>query len=699
MLIAVEAAASPMCRVVSGVKGAPAILINGQPHSPLFFCANNQFNRDEVLLQELALAKDAGISLFAFNVTLAWDGTSNASETVDKFCNAHPFGYFYVRVWLGGSASWLEAHPEAAMRKADGTPLPWVSMASTVWRDDASRLLRECLQEIADGPHGDRFIGVMVSAQMAGEWFFPETNEFLDYSDANTENFRAWLKKRYLNDKALRRAWNDEDVSLKAAAIPSQESRDAAAWGSFRDPVAHRSVIEYQHYHNELVASVIEEFAVVAKRATHDRALVGAFYGYTMELNGVGPRALAHSGHLAFEKLLDVPEIDLIHAPYSYLNRELGNPGHNHLPLDSAPLHGKLVIIEEDSRTHLAARVPEEHLATGNDPIANSLEEMLAVNRRNIANALTHRAGMWYFDVLSDGRWNDKEFWTSAGLTRRLFAEARGPEPFQPQIAFVMDEESVHALRATTHPYLMETLSLWRTELDQIGTPVGYYLQSDLPRLPESIHVIILANAYTIDELEHRALDRFLGKGGTVVWTFAPDVFDDTGLDIARMQSITGLAIEIEEGSGPVSLKSSVTPETWQLADTWQMRFNVTSTENVHAIAKYADTGLVAAAATPHEGGISVYTAFPRLPVGVLRWIATNSAVHIYRDTPGMVGLFGPYFVVHTKEEATHTFRLPNKVRSVERVVPYTQVPVAVETDNWRDPLPANTTAIYRLNN
>lgn len=687
----------PVCRVLSAARGGPGLLINGKTVSPLFFCANNQFGRDDILLQELKLAADAGIPLFAFNVPLAWDGDANIESVLDTFCPVHPTGYFYVRVWLGGSAAWLHAHPEAAMLRPDGTPVPWVSPASAEWRDEASRLLSDCLKRIQGSPYANRFIGVHITSQVCGEWFYPETNEFLDYSQANAIAFRAWLKKRYINDKGLRRAWGDDSVSLSSATIPMPDARDAAAWGPFRDPIGHKPAMDYQRYSSELIADDIAHFAKAAKQAMKGRGLVGAFYGYTLEVGGIAPRSLAHSGHLALGKLLDCPDIDLVHAPYSYLDRELGNPAHMHLPLDSAPLHGKLVVIEEDSRTHSAQHVAEEGLASGNVAVSTTLEETLAVNRRNIANALTHRAGMWYFDVLADGRWSDKEFWASATLTRRLFAEARAPDLFQPQIAFVVDEDGIHTMQATTYPYLVESLSLWRKELDRVGTPVGYYLQSDLPRLPESIHVMVLANAYSITNDERRALDKFLGKGGTVVWTFAPDIWGDSGADVARISAVTGMNVSVRDGSGPLRIKSEVTQESWELGEDWKLRFEVTSTENVHAMARYDGTDSVAVAATPFKGGISVYTAVPRLPIGILRWIGENSAVHFYRDSPGMVGLFGPYLVVHTTDARRHTFTLPEKVRTIERVVPFESIPFATNADTWQDDLPANATAIYRI--
>ena len=79
-----------------------------------------------------------------------------------------------------------------------------------------------------------------------------------------------------------------------------------------------------QRYQSELTADTIAMFARAAKEATEGRSLVGAFYGYTMELSNNGPRALANSGHLALAKLLECPDLDMIHAPISYFERGIG---------------------------------------------------------------------------------------------------------------------------------------------------------------------------------------------------------------------------------------------------------------------------------------------------------------------------------------------------------------------------------------
>lgn len=705
----------PKCAVRSGVQGGPAIVIDGEPYVPVLFNGNNQFNRDEVLLGEFRQAAEAGIRLFNFNVNLDWHASpEETAETVAKFCAACPDGYFYVRVWLGPNDAWREAHPDECVTTADGTRLPYASPSSTVWRAEAAQQLEKRVREIIEGPFAGRFIGVCPTYLQTGEWFYERTDEFMDYSPANLSAFREWLKKVYRSDKRLRDAWHDQKVTLETAAFPSPEARDAAALGPFRDPAAHRPAIDMQRYQNELIADTIAYFAAVVKRVTKGRSLTGAFYGYTMELNQNGPRALAHSGHLAFARLLDSPDLDLIHAPYSYFERGIGQPAHLHLPVDSVALRGKLAVLEEDTFTHSAQSLPGNPIAPGWREQTQSLEETLAVSIRNAGLFLTHRCGFWYFDLFSDGRWSDPGFWKSVPLVRRMAAQLRSEPPFAPEVAFLISEASVYYLRDTTHPYLLESLARWRAELDRTGTPIGYYLQSDLPRLPESVKVLILANPFELNDLERTTVRKRLLHGATVIWTYAPDIVGPSGIDPSRITAVTGIPVVSKSTDAPLVIASELTPETQTVAGKgWDLRFIVTSSEGINVVARYEDSGEISAAACPAGQGVSLYTATPRLPVGLLREVFRRAGVHLYDDLPGMVGVVGPYLIVHTdggmpdetvdeiladmRADKAHTFSWPTACAAVSRIVPPRPWPLEVsEERNWRDVLPGAVTAVYR---
>jgi len=688
----------PECRVVSGKDGGPAIVINGEVFSPIFFAANNQFGRDEILLEEIRLAGDAGIDLISFNLPLDWAGTRHdVLDTIDRFCAANPNAYYYVRIWVGGTPPWLDEHPEASIVLNDGTRTPWASPASAVWRDEAERLLRERLAEIMAGPHADRFIGVHPASMQTGEWFYYHANESLDYSEANQDAFRLWLARKYRNDRRLQQAWGDAEVTLATARLPSAEDSERTVFGPFRDPVSQCAASDAQRFESDLVADTIAHFARVVKDATNGRSLVGTFYGYTFELNHNGPKVLAQSGHLALGRLLECPDIDMIHAPYAYFERRIGEPGHFHLPVDSVALHGKLAVLEEDSYTHLAIEPPPGVIAPGVHVRTKTLDETLALNRRNYANFLTHKAGFWYFDLLSDGRWNDKKIWETAPLLRRMAATARDEPLFEPEVAFVVDEESVHAMGANTRPYLLQSLGNWRHEVARLGTTVGYYLQSDLPKIPRSVKVIVLANPYRFDDGAQRAIRSVLRRGGTVVWTFAPGMVTENGLDVARIGDLTGFEVSPLEREGPFGIASTVTEERVRFDHEWLPRLRVVEDRTMQILARYEGTEEAAASARPMNGGVSVYTAVPRLPVGLLRWVCRNSGVHFYRESPGMTGVAGPYLIVHTGDATTDRFRWPEPVQAVERLIPYSALPIATDTQVWRDELGKNSTVIYRV--
>ncbi len=698
----------PVCCVRAAgpsTRGGPAIHIGNAPYTPMFFVGNNQFNRDDVLLKELRLAAEAGVPLFSFNVPLEWRATDEqAAEIVDKFCKAHPDGYFYVRIFLGANEKWLAEHPDECIAKCieeAGKPssferLGWASPGSTAWREATAGMLADCVRQIATGPLGAHFIGVELEYLTTAEWYYPEPDSFTDYSPANLAAFRAWLRRGYKSDRALRKAWNDSNASIDGATLPTPAPREAAGWGPFRDPRANRSAMDLQRFQSELVADTIAYFAGIVKEATARRSLVGAYYGYTMEINDNGPRALVQSGHLALERLLDCKDLDILHAPYSYFQREAGQPGHLHGPLDSVALHGKLFVLEDDTYTHRSEKPAEGLIAPGWEARTQSIDETLSVARRTFGYALTHRTGIWYFDLLSDGRWQDAQFWQAMPLFRRMEAEMRSEPPFQPQVAFVVSEQAPHAMRATTWPVLLQSLSWWRAELDRIGTPVGYYLQSDLPNLPESVRVIVLADAFVIDKTERRAIEKWLDRGATIVWTYAPDIVGPHGIDCRRIGDITGIAVEPRSDDTPMTISSALTDEEIAIdPSSWNPRFVVTAKE-MDVVARYKATNEVSAAARPMRNGVSVYTATPRLPVGLMRTICARAGVHLYRNTPGMTGVAGHYLIVHTENEGMHTFQWPHPCHTVERIAPPKRSAVPVDADRrWSDVLPARTTAIY----
>jgi len=633
----------PLVQVRTMGNGGPAIVIDGVAQAPVFLAANNQFGRDAILLEEIAKARTAGFPLYTFNLPapLAAD-TAAVEACVEQFAGANPEGYFLVRVWLGADEAWRAAHPDALLRDAAGDTLGYVSPANAEWREELSTRLTRSIQAIATGPHAGRFLGVMLNYLQTGEWFYPETERYWDYSDANRERFRVWLRGEYPDDDSLRAAWADPAASLDTAEIPLPAAREAVAWGLFRDPLSGRAARDFSRYTAEMMADTIAHFAQVAKAANGGRSLVGAFYGYAFELNHNGPRALQQSGHLALGRLMQSPNIDFLSAPYSYFERGPGQPGHYHLPVDSLALHGKLGIMEDDTFTDASIAPPDGLIAPGNDAQPHSPEQTIAVAHRNFGSFFAHGCGLWWFDLLSDGRWNADSFWAFTPSLRDVAAHARTLPAFAPEVAFVVDEEAPAWLRDTTHPELLHALGYGRAALARIGAPVGYYLQSDLARLPSSVKVLYLATPFAIDEAARTELERRQAAGCTVVWGWMPGQADTRTLDTARVRALTGFHVEQAPGVYTPQLRDAQGGLDLLLEETnWEHRLNIVGSE-FDALAFHAD-GKVACASRPAGAGKSVLCTLPRLSERVLRIICTQAGVTIHSETPAMVSVVGDY--------------------------------------------------------
>jgi len=600
----------PVVRVQVGGDAAVGLRVNGALAPPILFAANNQWGRDEVLLDGIRVAAANGIPNYTFNLMLpSYAGPEALRATLDKFGLASPTGGYLVRVWLGATKDWLEAHPTDCMRRADGAPTAYASLASEAWRTETDTQLRALLAVIAASPHAGRFLGIHLTYLNTGEWFPPDTDDFFDYSEVNRAAFARWYTGTF--------------PGMAPVEIPSPLERDATVWGAFRNPAQSHAAMAYDRYWSALTVQRIAQFAATVKEATEGRSLVGVFYGYTFELNHNAPRALAHSGHTTLAQLLHVDAIDFVAAPYAYFERDADSPGHFHLPVDSLALHGKLALMEDDTYTDLAIEPVTHAIAPGWHARAKDREASLALVRRNATLFADHRAGWWMFDLLSDGRWNHADFW---GAIRPQVARLSVPHAFSPRVAFLPNEEAVQLMCANTHPELLQSLAGWRHELGRIGEPVGYYLQSDLTRLPMSVETVILPNAYIVTAEEQTALDALLARGGTVVWTYAPGLFTnfpdasamlDGASVLERVAKCTGFAVS-DAGPGTMSLRLEADGAIHETDPTpWRARL-VLSEGNGAVLARYADGAGIAVARRPQGNGTVIYTTVPRIPNDLL---------------------------------------------------------------------------------
>ena len=126
----------------------------------------------------------------------------------------------------------------------------------------------------------------------------------------------------------------------------------------------------------------------------------------------VGVSRIQQHGHLSLAKLLDHQAVDFYGGAYFYNsdNRAFGKPVDTVSILDSAALHGKLVFLEEDTFTHVS-KSPGKLIAPGEHLKTHSLEETLAVLKRNLGVSIARGYILYWMGLLEDGRFDLPEIW------------------------------------------------------------------------------------------------------------------------------------------------------------------------------------------------------------------------------------------------------------------------------------------------
>ena len=646
-------------KTVAEVKvyhGTPTLFINGKPMNGMAWAT---YSPSPDVFRDFARA---GVQLYTFAATptesgyglskTAWVAPnrydfSQLDERAMMLLQANPHAYFFPRLYLHAPKWWSDAHPNdiVLMDPGDGKPVPFIhaggkpapSWASEAWRRATLAGLRKLIAHIEASPYADRVIGYHIASGTTEEWMMwgANENEWVDYSPVNVARFRQWLRKKYKTDTALQQAWHDPKITFADANIPTKVQRQAAALGALQDPAGGRPVIDYNLYTSDLVADTILTFARGIKQMTHGEKIVGAFYGYLLQL--CGEQRQQNAGHLALEKVLSSPYIDFLCSPTSYAFRQLGGEGTSHFMslFGSVKLHGKLWFDENDIRTSLSGG------AEGLWGRPANVDGDILQQDKELANVLTNGAAQWWFDV-GGNRYNAPRLMERIKELVHSATEAQSVDRSSvDEVAFAVDERSLAYLRVGD-PMGYALLLGQIPALARIGAPVGHYLVTDLPKL-QHLKLFIIPTSIAPTEADRRAVDRLKRDGHVLVFLWAPGLFRHGSLDEKAMAEFTGitlrmaktperLAVTLQDGH---TLTAGLEPRTYGL-------------DQSVAPTIYADDAQGEVLGTLPDGrpGLvmkryptwtAIYSAAPLLPTSLLVRFAELAGVHRYITTPDVL--------------------------------------------------------------
>jgi hypothetical protein len=716
---------SPLVAQVKFHNGTPTLFLNGEPTFAGMCWVSTPSEEGWRDGEHVRAVAEAGIHIYAFDAGKDFEWVEPRAGSTDPFdfstvearygriIGVDPRARFHLRLHFEFQPGdwWMKANPAECEIASDGRPVGQ-SFASEVWRKQVNEFLKAYVAHLRRTGLIDRVTAFQPGAGHTGEWVKGETSMSAlcgDYSEPMRRRFRSWLCQTYHDDPAeFRAAWHNPAIDFEMAEIPSAEEQLGTRLYTWRDPARERNVIDYYRCLADLSADLVIDFCHTVKEATDGTKLAGAFYGYLMELawNGgfFGERAESdysttqRSGHLGLRRVLESPYVDFLVCPYSYGFRGIGGDAPAMQPAESARLHGKLCIIEDDTRTHLSHDPDYGHV--------NSLSASVALLQRNFSQVVTHGQGMWWlFDSIDPAR--EPAFAPCLRNFRDLgdflVQTDRAPSA---EIAVLLDDESsfYESNRMNLDLPLIFQQRLWG--LPRLGAPFDVYLLQDfIDRHLKPYKLYVFLNPVHLDRSRREALNLELRKDGRVaLWIYAPGYLED-GPSLEAMRDLTGFKFGLgKQPWGPLlHIVDFAHPITAGLPQDmfW-------GTNNKLSPIFYLDDpearvlGQVVFSQGNCKPGMgvksfpqwtSIYVAAPNLPAAVLRGIASFAGVHLYNRDGDVLYATRDLLAVHTVAGGERTFRLPRQVEEVHDL--FNRRRLARDTREFRVALPPASTALY----
>ena len=663
---------------VAPVNGAMAFTIDGKPVTGLGWASILNVTTDDAEMKQMVGDTDFKLSrlVFALGESVhthlyppSWLGPnqydfSYLDAQMARLLKANPNTKILLYVALDGAKWWTWMHPEAAAiapMQAIGVP----DYLSPEWRRDSREAIRQMVAHVQSSSYANLVIGYALFNGLT-----MDNNYWTEmFTPRATTRYREFLRARYKTDKALQVAWRDPKASFATARIPLDEKSGAAMvapseWAAsqvasrfplLREPALNRKLDDeikffYSQYHE-----VTLNFARDVKEATHRRAVTG---GRTGEFMGnawwVWPDPFV-SLRPSINGLLRSPDFDFFEVQESYFGRGIADYGSGVpiLPPEGLMAYNKLIVIENDVRTHLS----DPAAGYGRTP---DLPTTIQMQRRIFVNSLV--LGMSQYLWQQSYHYNDPamvaDFRKMEGISEKALRTDRSSGA---QVAFVYDKNYLDFFGydpLKTEP--SRGVSLFdfpKFSWARAGVPFDQIFLDQLPQA-KKYKVYIFVHTVGLTDAQRAMIKSVVRREGRVaIFLWADGLIDGQRIDTAKMSDLTGMKIALSEK--PATWKISASPwfqkQARVLANeplgTWPINeaFAPTTPDIVYSPSFSVDDAATQAlgvydAGNPLAGkaGIalrktpqwsSIYSASPNLRPQMLRYAAQLAGVFSYTDS------------------------------------------------------------------
>lgn len=729
-------------------NGAPCIFQDGQAVVPLFFWESfpQEWETREFSRRGMELFSAFRTSQHYEHEWWKEDGSIDFTffeDGIRTLLHENPDALFLPRVFYTAPEWWVKKNPdELTVYTSGNTTTPRESFASLKFRQEAGEAYRKIIRHILDSDYAPHILGIHVASGPWGEHFYWDAyflgNPEPQGSDASAPMQRAferYVREKYRNDlQALRRAWQDPEITFETVRVPDIPERKALN-GAWRDPKKGRKVTDYWECHNREVTDTIAYFCRIVKEESYRKLLTMVFYGYTQDENWP-----LEKDHRAPARLLACPDVDMYSAPHTYYRRAPGEDGEMRQYAASTALHGRLFIDEGDDQTFLENCKPHpDHRAQ-----APTLALSQSILQREFGMSATHATGLWYMD-LQGGWFRDEELLNTVGQMRKwAFETLNHPRNSVAEVAIFSKPESEFYLGYRQTPANEIGYGLYHDQMGEFfrtGAPFDWYLLDDLSELEKrgrDYKVYVFLDCFFMTSEELAQVEKLRADGHTILWFYAPAYVSPQNLSLERMQRLTGFELEPQpEGILGGTLadgrkfgikktqKSLFTVKTENKTgdntenkaknseeDDEEDEEKTESPKNImiskqnsastsssvsveilgYGLGTLQNHGVYAS--RRFENWRSIYCSVTGLPSEELRRIFREAGVHIYCDSGDVVTANASWLMIHTRDAGRRKITLPAPA-DVQEIV--TEKSLGENVTEFEIDVPDRSTRIFLL--
>ncbi len=639
-------------------NGAVMIHRNGVPESGTMAMPVQPAFQSKAAADDFAAA---GVRYVQYNVETdaPWQENGDYSQVdkvlIDTFAN-NPNARILIRYSLEAPAWYRKAHRDEADLASSGKSSERPSLSSEKWQADAEKALIRFVTHLENHPvYGHKIAAYLIGGGRCGEWYWWASRfGWIDYNPKNVARFREWLKKHYNNDvAALRRAWNDKNVTFETAEIPAPGMRGTSEDGFFRSVKKARPVADHLRYMSEVVSSTVSRFAKAARGALKSPKLLGFFNGYATWHDD-----LSNQGFYDFKTVIADPNVDFVAAPVCYINRRARYAGDYMNGYQATiALHNKLYYDEADMRTCFSLEKTAYKLPT--------MEETRSVHYRAWGNAMTQGVNLWWMLLSGNSTFHDPLIMGDIANMVKHEPEILSLDRSKvAEIAVLCDEESMHYVNAfhkQFHAYNREA----RERLAHIGAPIDFYLMSDIAnaKMPD-YKVYVFLNAFYITPAQRKIIHEKLARNKAVaVWCYGAGYLSPTGNNVKTMELLTGFKFDkvgkmtkqhlaLKNSGNPIIKDMKKSEEEFFFAP----GFSVKPDSGVTILGSFGKHNVLAAKECSF--GTSVYTLMPPAPE-LLRSICRMKNIHLYNEENDVIRANNSVVMIHASTGGKKVINLP----------------------------------------